>query len=206
MHTNIGVLGSYAKRCRTALGRAGAGQHGEDGNNGAGAGGHVGDGHEKLALAASLTTSLFCSHLRPKAMRVSMARVARAGEGCVPAAQSRRMPERALGLLLTSGGWWVGLGSKAAHRPSHFGPTHGTLGYRFGAVGAEATVPTWNRCVLGVVVQADCALGVGWFVRGWLGQLGLIGRLGLGRLGIIAVGTLAATRRAPSCIFSTGLL
>ena len=35
----------------------------------------------------------------------------------MPAAQSRRMPERALGLLLTSGGWWVGLGSKAAHRP-----------------------------------------------------------------------------------------
>ena len=52
-----------------------------------------------------------------KAMRVSMARVARAGEGCVRAAQSRQMPERALGLLLTSGGWWVGLGSKAAHRP-----------------------------------------------------------------------------------------
>ena len=46
-----------------------------------------------------------------------MARVARAGEGCVRAAQSRQMPERALGLLLTSGGWWVGLGSKAAHRP-----------------------------------------------------------------------------------------
>ena len=44
-----------------------------------------------------------------------MARVARAGEGCVPAAQCRRMPERALGLLLISGGWWVGLGSKAAH-------------------------------------------------------------------------------------------
>ena len=44
-----------------------------------------------------------------------MARVARAGEGCVPAAQSRRMPERTLGLLLTSEGWWVGLGSKAAH-------------------------------------------------------------------------------------------
>ena len=27
-----GVLGSYAKRCRTALGRAGAGQHGDDGD------------------------------------------------------------------------------------------------------------------------------------------------------------------------------
>ena len=106
---------AYAKRCRTAQGRAGGGQHGEDGDSGAGAGGHVGDGHEKLALAASLTTSLSCLHLRPKAMRVSMARVARAGEGCVPAAQCRRMPERALGLLLTSGGWWVGLGSKAAH-------------------------------------------------------------------------------------------
>ena len=37
-------------------------------------------------------------------------------ERCVPAAQSRRMPDRALGLLLTSGGWWVGLGSKAAHQ------------------------------------------------------------------------------------------
>jgi len=33
----------------------------------------------------------------------------------VPAAHFRRMPEWALGLLLISGGWWVGLGSKAAH-------------------------------------------------------------------------------------------
>ena len=33
----------------------------------------------------------------------------------MPAAQFRRMPEWALGLLLISGGWWVGLGSKAAH-------------------------------------------------------------------------------------------
>ena len=45
-----GVLGSYAKRCRTALGRAGAGQHGEDGDGGVGADGHVGDGHEELGL------------------------------------------------------------------------------------------------------------------------------------------------------------
>ena len=78
----------YAKRYRTSQGRAGAGQQGEDGDSGSEAGGHVGDGHEKLALAASLTTSLFCSHLRPKAMRVSMARVARAGEGCVPSANA----------------------------------------------------------------------------------------------------------------------
>ena len=42
--------GRYAKRCRTAQGRAGAGQHGEDGASGAGAGGHVGEGHEELAL------------------------------------------------------------------------------------------------------------------------------------------------------------
>ena len=54
----------YAKRYRTAQGRAGAGQQGEDGDSGSEAGGHVGDGHEKLALAASLTTSLSCSHLR----------------------------------------------------------------------------------------------------------------------------------------------
>ena len=33
----------------------------------------------------------------------------------MPAAHFRRMPEWALGLLLISGGWWVGLGSKAAH-------------------------------------------------------------------------------------------
>ena len=57
----------YAKRYRTAQGRAGAGQQGEDGDSGSEAGGHVGDGHEKLALAASLTTSLSCSHLRPEA-------------------------------------------------------------------------------------------------------------------------------------------
>ena len=41
---------AYAKRCRTAQGRAGGGQHGEDGDSGAGAGGHVGEGHEELAL------------------------------------------------------------------------------------------------------------------------------------------------------------
>ena len=48
-------------------------------------------------------------------MRVSVSAGRSGRERCVPAAQSRRMPERALGLLLTSGGWWVGLGSKAAH-------------------------------------------------------------------------------------------
>ena len=62
--------------------------------------------------SASLTIS---SHLRPKAMRVSVSAGRSGREGSVPAAQSRRMPERTLGLLLTSGGWWVGLGSKAAH-------------------------------------------------------------------------------------------
>ena len=37
-----------------------------------------------------------------------MARVARAGEGCVPAAQPRRMPERALGYYsLAEGGGWA---------------------------------------------------------------------------------------------------
>ena len=71
-------------------------------------GGHLGNGHKELALAASLTTSLSCSHLRPKGMRVSMARVARAGEGYVPAAQPRRMPERALGYYsLAEGGGWA---------------------------------------------------------------------------------------------------
>jgi len=54
--------------------------------------------------SASLTIS---SHLRPKAMRVSVSAGRSGREGSVPAAQSRRMPERALGLLLTSGGWWV---------------------------------------------------------------------------------------------------
>jgi hypothetical protein len=109
---------AYAKRCRTAQGRAGAGQHGEDGASGAGAGGHVGEGHEELALG-ELTISLSCSHLRPKAMRVSVSAGRSGREGCVPAAQSRRMPERTLGQLLTSPGWWVGLGSKAAQRTQH---------------------------------------------------------------------------------------
>ena len=59
-----GVLGGrYAKRCRTAQGRGEAGQHGEDGDSGAGAGGHVGDGHEALALG-ELDDQLSCSHLR----------------------------------------------------------------------------------------------------------------------------------------------
>ena len=69
----------------------------------------------KSLRSASLTISLSCSHLRPKAMRVSVSAGRSGREGCVPAAQSRRMPERTLGLLLTSEGWWVGLGSKAAH-------------------------------------------------------------------------------------------
>ena len=55
--------GRYAKRCRTAQGRGEAGQHGEDGDSGAGAGGHVGDGHEALALG-ELDDQLSCSHLR----------------------------------------------------------------------------------------------------------------------------------------------
>ena len=91
----------YAKRYRTAQGRAGAGQQGEDGDSGAGAGGHVGDGHEALALGE------LDDQLAPAAEGNEGkhgARVARAGEGCVPAAQSRRMLEQALGLLLTSGG------------------------------------------------------------------------------------------------------
>ena len=69
----------------------------------------------KSLRSASLTISLSCSHLRPKAMRVSVSAGRSGREGCVPAAQSRRMPEQTLGLLLTSEGWWVGLGSKAAH-------------------------------------------------------------------------------------------
>ena len=64
----------YAKRYRTAQGRAGAGQQGEDGNSGAGAGGHVGDGHEALALGELDDQLVLLLHLRPKAMRVSMAR------------------------------------------------------------------------------------------------------------------------------------
>ena len=78
-----------------------------------------------------------------------MARVARAGEGCVPAAQSRRMPERTLGLLLTSEGWWVGLGSKAAHvRPSaHTLEAFGNEAGRGTAVAlAEALVPRCHVC------------------------------------------------------------
>ena len=49
--TGHGVLGGrYAKRCRTAQGRTGAGQHGEDGDGGVRADGHVGDGREELGL------------------------------------------------------------------------------------------------------------------------------------------------------------
>ena len=102
-----GVLGGrYAKRCRTAQGRGEAGQHGEDGDSGAGAGGHVGDGHEALALG-ELDDQLILLAPAAEAMRVSVSAGRSGRERCVPAAQSRRMPERALGLLLTSGGWWV---------------------------------------------------------------------------------------------------
>ena len=111
--TGHGVLGGrYAKRCRTAQSRAVAGQHGEDAAMVA---------SEPMVALVMVTKSLgsvsltISSHLRPKAMRVSVSAGRSGREGCVPAAQSRRMPERALGLLLTSGGWWVGLGSKAAH-------------------------------------------------------------------------------------------
>eukprot|EP00964_Phaeocystis_antarctica_P015889 scaffold8794_cov21-Phaeocystis_antarctica.AAC.1 len=51
--------------------------------------------------SASWTIS---SHLRPKARRVSVSAGRSGREGCVPAALSRRMTERALGLLITSGG------------------------------------------------------------------------------------------------------
>ena len=69
----------------------------------------------KRLRSASLTISLSCSQPAAEAMRVSVSAGRSGRERCVPAAQSRRMPERALGLLLTSGGWWVGRGSKAAH-------------------------------------------------------------------------------------------
>ena len=78
------------------------------------AGGHVGDGHEALALG-ELDDQLILLAPAAEAMRVSVSAGRSGRERCVPAAQSRRMPERALGLLLTSGGWWVGRGSKAAH-------------------------------------------------------------------------------------------
>ena len=107
--------GRYAKRCRTAQGRAGAGQHGEDGNTVAPEPVVTLVKVTKSLRSASLTISLSCSHLRPKAMRVSVSAGRSGREGCVPAAQSRRMPEQTLGLLLTSEGCWVGLGSKAAH-------------------------------------------------------------------------------------------
>ena len=57
-------------------------------------------------------------------------------------------------------------------------------------------MPTGNRRVLSVVIQADCALGGDWLAeRLGLGRLGL-GLLGLGRPGFLAVSTLAATRRS----------
>ena len=112
-HTACSAAGT---RSDAALHRVGPGldSTAKTGDSGAGAGGHVGEGHEELALG-ELTISLSCSHLRPKAMRVSVSAGRSGREGCVPAAQSRRMPERTLGLLLTSGGWWEGPGSKAAH-------------------------------------------------------------------------------------------
>ena len=70
----------------------------------------------KRLRSASLTTAYPVLAPAAEAMRVSVSAGRSGRERCVPAAQSRRMPERALGLLLTSGGWWVGLGSKAAHR------------------------------------------------------------------------------------------
>ena len=90
-----GVLGGrYAKRCRTAQGRGEAGQHGEDGDSGAGAGGHVGDGHEALALgelddqlillapaAEAMRVSVSAGSLGPGAMRASSAVSANAGAG-----------------------------------------------------------------------------------------------------------------------------
>ena len=86
--THAGVLGGrYAKRCRTAQGRAGGGHHGDDGDSGAGAGGHVGEGHEESLRSASLTISLSCPHLRPKAMRVSVSAGRSGRERCVPAGQ-----------------------------------------------------------------------------------------------------------------------
>ena len=112
-----GVLGGrYAKR-DAALSRAGAKLDSTAKTEKVApeaAGGHVGDGHEALALG-ELDDQLILLAPAAEAMRVSVSAGRSGRERCVPAAQSRRMPERALGLLLTSGGWWVGLGSKAAH-------------------------------------------------------------------------------------------
>jgi hypothetical protein len=105
-----GVLGGrYAKRCRTAQGRAGAGQHGEDGNTVAPEPVVTLVKVTKSLRSASLTISLSCPYLRPKAMRVSVSAGRSGRERCVPAAQSRRMPERTLGLLysLAKGGGWA---------------------------------------------------------------------------------------------------
>ena len=56
----------YAKRYRTAQGRAGAGQQGEDGDSGSGAAVVTLVMVTKRLRSASLTISLSCSHLRPK--------------------------------------------------------------------------------------------------------------------------------------------
>ena len=106
-----GVLGGrYAKRCRTAQGRARAGQHGEDRRQRCRAEPVVTLVKVTKSLrSASLTISLSCPYLRPKAMRVSVSAGRSGRERCVPAAQSRRMPERTLGLLysLAKGGGWA---------------------------------------------------------------------------------------------------
>ena len=69
------MLGLDARRARrqvreAMLHCAGPGrgwtEHGEDGDSGAGAGGHVGDGHEALALGELDDQLIRCSHLRPK--------------------------------------------------------------------------------------------------------------------------------------------
>ena len=60
------------------------------------------------ALVSSLTTSLSCSHLRPKAMRVSMARVARAGESRGPLALESKTHDRAPGAASARRAEWLG--------------------------------------------------------------------------------------------------
>ena len=99
VHTACSAAGT---RSDAALHRAGPGvdSTAKTGDSGAGAGGHVGEGHEELALGEDdQLVLLAASHLRPKAMRVSVSAGRSGREGCVPAAQSRRMPERTLGLL-----------------------------------------------------------------------------------------------------------
>ena len=130
VHTACSAAGT---RSDAALHRVGPGldSTAKTGDSGAGAGGHVGEGHEELALG-ELTISLSCSHLRPKAMRVSVSAGRSGREGCVPAAQSRRMPERTLGLLysLAKGGGWASA-PRQLMRP-HKGTTLEACGRRGG--------------------------------------------------------------------------